>query len=205
MRLPESLRPLAAELNSNPRLRWGVWAIAGILWFYGVLVLRDTVPRQAEAYRAVARQLARTQAAASDTQWNARRDEALAVQAQLESRMWRANTVGLAQASFNDWLLRVAQQAAVQRPQIAVAAQEDDATGRSAGAFKVSARVTFDFTPQSFYPFMARLAAHDKSVVVESLAIRGAPTPRAEMVLLAYFMGSPGATTARAAPAGGKS
>lgn len=202
-----ALRPLLAELESNARLRWGLWAIVGIVWFYGVLVLRDEVPRQGDAYRAVARQRANTQAAASDLQWSARRDEALAAQAQIEARIWRANTLGLAQASLHDWLAQALSQAGAQRTQITVAAQDEEAARAAAlpGMWKVTARVSFDFTPEAFYSLMAKVAAHDKKIVVESVQIRTGPPPRSEMVLVAYFLGSPATNRAGNLPPAGKS
>ena len=31
------------QLRNNPRLRWGVTLIAGIIWLYGILLLRETL------------------------------------------------------------------------------------------------------------------------------------------------------------------
>lgn len=205
MSAPSALRPALAELRTNSRLRWGMWVVVGIVWLYGVLVVRDEVPRQSDAYRGVARQLANTRASASDLQWSARRDEALAAQAQMEARIWRANTLGLAQASFHDWLAQALSQSSAQRTQIIVAAQDEDASRNAAlpGMWKITARVALDFTPQAFYAFMSKLLAHDKKVVVEALQIRSTGSPRAELVLAAYFVG-PARSSRADAPAPGR-
>lgn len=195
----QPIRRLRAEFTGNPRLRWGAWGIIGILWFYGVLELRDASQRQAEAYRAASGKLARAQAVATQAEWPARLREANSVRLDLESRLWKAGTLGLAQATFNDWLTQLAQQSNLARSQLAVSAQGDEAvSGRESvgadkavaampGLWKVSARLSFDFAPPGFNRLMAQLANRDKAVVIESLVIRGAPNPRAEMLLVAYF------------------
>ena len=94
-------------------------------------------------------------------------------------------------------LNQAVQQANLSRPAVTVAAQEESAlekstsganeAGPGADLWKVSAKLSFDFTPKSLYALMGRLASHDKQIVVETLVIRGAPAPRAEMMLVAHF------------------
>lgn len=186
MNLAQSIKPHLAEVKSNPRLRWGLWLIAATLWFYGVLVLRDEVPRQTEAWRAITKKLARTELVAVQTEWPARRDEALTAQVEYENRLWRATTAGLAQASFTDWLNQLAQEAGVGKLLLSAASQEEE-SGGVAGLWKVSARLSFDFTPSTFYPLLSRIATYPKKVGIESLVIRGSPSPRAELMVVAYF------------------
>ncbi len=197
----EALKPYIAEFKASPRLRWGVWGIVGILWLYGILELRDEVGRLGEAYRAVNRNFARTQSIAGQSEWTARLAEARTAQAGLEKLLWRESTVGLAQATFHDWVIQSAQQAGASRPQLTVSMQEEAAAGVAAagagsgsarsssvpGLWKASARLSFDFSPQTLYALLGRIASHEKRVVVESMTIRSSPSPRAELVLVAYF------------------
>lgn len=203
----EALKPFIAEFKANPRLRFGVWGVVGILWFYAILELRDEVGRQVEAYRATNRNLARTQSIAGQSEWAARLSDARAAQAGLEAQLWRESTVGLAQATFHDWLSQAALQAGLSRPQLTVAVQEEATGGAVAGGsseragnasvsgtWKASGRLSFDFNPQTLYSLLGRIASHEKRVVVESMTIRSSPSPRAELVLVAYFQppaGSP--------------
>ena len=197
MALTESLSSLLAGVKANPRLRLGLWLIVGTAWLYGLLLLRDEVRHAASDHQALARNVARVQARAGQTEWTARVEPAQALQLELENRLWRASTIGLAQAAFQDWLNQAVQQANLTRPVVSVAAQEQSApeknaagttkTGLNADIWKVSAKVGFDFTPKGLYALMGRLAGHDKQIVVETLVIRGAPARRAEMVLVAHF------------------
>jgi hypothetical protein len=193
-----SFTALRAEFKANPRLRLGFWVILGILWGYSLLLLRDELHQAADEHLELARKVARAQAFAGQTEWEKRIEPAQALQLELESRLWRAGTLGLAQAAVQDWLSQSVQQAGLTRPATSVAAQEEVTSDKSAteaqgkglataDLWKVSAKLSFDFSPQKFYNLMGRLYGTDKQVVVESLSIRGAPVPRAEMVLSAYF------------------
>ncbi len=200
MDLPRSATALLAELKANPRLRWGLWAIVGVLWFYGVLALRDEVQAKSDAYLALSRKVMRMKGTAAQSEWPARLGDARAMQLDLESRLWRESTIGLAQATFHDWLNQLAQQAALTKVQLLVAAQDDESAGgkEQAGGdgvttrvasdlWKVSAKLSFDFNPQNFYPLLTRISTYEKKVTVESLVIRSTPTPKAELMLVAYF------------------
>ena len=111
--------------------------------------------------------------------------------------MWREGTIGLAQATFQDWLNQVVQQLSLTRPSVNVAAQDESVVEKNATAltetnysrdiWRVSARVGFDFSEKVLYAFLERLAGHDKQIVVESLIVRGGSIPKVEMVLVAYF------------------
>lgn len=192
MALTDSLSTLLAGIKANPRLRLGLWLIVGIAWLYGLLLLRDEAQHAASEHQALARKAARIQAQAAQSEWPKRVEPAQALQLQLESRLWRESTIGLAQAAFQDWLNQAVQQASLTRPMVTVAAQEENTSGateadHNGDIWKVSAKLGFDFAPKTFNALMERLASHDKQIAVETLVVRGTPTQRAEMVLVAYF------------------
>lgn len=200
MDLTRATAAFVAEVKSNPRLRWGILGIVAILWLYGILELRDAVQTKSDVYRTANRKAARIHAMANQTEWPSRLVEAQAMQVDLENRLWRENTIGLAQASFHDWLSLQAQKSNMTKVQLTVAKQDDDGgdgkdlsgksdSGASAktGLWKISARIAFDFNPQSFYPWLSQFTLNEKKVVVESLTIRSMPVPKAELLLVAYF------------------
>lgn len=194
--------PAAAEFRSNPRLRWGVWSIVAILWISGILALRDEVSREVVEHESLTRKVLRARQAATEERWLVRRDEARALSVALEDRLWREATLGLAQASFNDWLRSAISQSGISNAQVSIGAQSDAGTGAGSGApgaageggaaepaglWKVSARVAFDFRPASLGDLLARLGGSERSVVVESMRLGRGPNPRAELLLVAYF------------------
>lgn len=190
---------LKQQLGTNSRLRLGLALIAGIFWLYGVLELRDRLDAAASAYRAAAHKAARSEAAGSEKEWPERAEEASILRSQLEGRLWRAATVGLAQASFQDWLNSAAQQAQLPRPNLSTSTEipetSDTGTGDDtmqhpsfpADLIKVKAKLEFDFNPKTFNDLMLLTATHDRKIIVESLIIRTSPVPRVEMLLAAYF------------------
>lgn len=188
-----------AQIKANPRLRAGLWLIAAIIWTYGLLLLQARVQADTEAYQALGKRIARMEAAAVESEWPERARAAAELRAALERELWREGTLGLAQASFQDWLRQAVDQAQLHRPTLTVAAQEQGNGGPAAAAWKVNAKLSFDFSQRTFYDFMRRISTSDRRVVVETLTVRGAGTPRAEMVLVAHFEKIPeaGAAVAR--------
>ena len=203
MALTEFIAPLLAEVKDKPRLRVGLLLVVGIFWIYGLLLLRDSGTLAASEQQTLAKKVARIQAQSRQTEWTARVEPALALQIELESRLWREGTIGLAQATFQDWLNQNVQQSNLTRSAVTVAAQEESAPEKSVvvkrnsdvnrDIWKISAKVGFDFTPKDFYAFLGRVEGHDKQVIVESLVVRVNPVPRVEMVLVAHFQ-KPAAT-----------
>ena len=200
MGLGQKAHTLLAELKANPRLRWGCFAVVGILWLYGVLELRDAVQIRNDIYRTTGKNVARAQEVATQTVWPSRREEAQSLLSRLENSLWRENTIGLAQATFHDWLALQTQKAGFTRVQMTVVKQDEEESDTKSsissdnsgsptksGLWKISARLVFDFNPQSFYAWMNQLSLNDRKVVIESLTIRSLPAPKAELLLVAYF------------------
>lgn len=196
---------LVTELRNNQRLRWGTWLILGIIWFYGVLVLRDEARASIEQHDSTLKQYTRLKALSTQRQWLDRAESAKLTKVQMEGRLWQAGTSGLAQATLQDWLNLTLTQSGVTRPALTVTIVDEksgDVSGENAKAgsadplttdlWKIRARVEFDFSPPSFYKLMAQLGAYEKRTVVESLTIHKEPVPRADMVLVAYFQSAKG-------------
>ena len=197
---------LLVPLQTNPRLRWGLWCIVGILWLYGILLLRDEVQAGQAQYQSIENNIARTRAQEVQKEWPERVAPATLLAVQLESRLWQSATPGLAQAALQDWLNQALAQAMIAKPRVTMSALGEIDPGKDNAKdstksntptpsqfWKIRARIDIDFTPASFMALLGKIETHDKQIVVESLNIRSQPTPRAELVLLAYFQ-KPAAT-----------
>lgn len=189
------LSPLLSQLRANPRLRWGLWTIAAILWLYGILLLRDIMQESADQYESALGRVAALQAKGAENAWLERSEQARLLRVELEARLWRAATPGLAQAGFQDSLNLALLQAGVGRPAITLAASgvgEKEAVdaasaGMPEGARPIKAKLEFDFDPKTFLALAKQLAENPQKVAFESLSIRLEPIPRAEATLVAYF------------------
>lgn len=186
------------ELRNNPRLRWGVALIIGIIWLYGILLLREALQEQEQQHRATAQTISRLRAQLAQPEWIARVAPARELAMQLEGRLWQAPTPGLAQAAFQDWLNAAVIKAGATHSQITVIVldeaganvsnqnQNPDATTPS-DLWKIKAKLSFDFTSATLLDFMGRIENHERQVIVGALNVRKEPAPRVEMELIGYF------------------
>ena len=197
MALNEYLARIGPQLRQNVRLQFGLWIVLGLAWLYGLLLLRDEARVAAMDQLTASKSVARLVAQSNQTEWIARAEQAQTRLVERENRLWREATIGLAQATFQDWLNQAAQQSNLARATVTVAAQEESQIEKNSGikttpgvnadSWKVSAKVSFDFTPKALYAMLGRIENHEKQIIVEALVVRGPPTPRAEIVLVAYF------------------
>lgn len=190
-------------LRNNPRLVFGLWMVVLTLWLYGLLDMREQFQREVQDYNGVVRKIRHIQANAAQKDWLQRKEDADRMLAGIESGLWRESTPGLAQAALNDWLTQAAQQAGIQNMQLAVAlqpssgkAQETNGQDPGVAFWKVSTRLVSEFNPKTYYSLLEKIVSNNKLLKIESLTIRTAPSPKAELMLTAYFV--PGASLDKA-------
>ena len=185
-----------SELKSNVRLRIAVALVFAVLWLYLILLMRETLDSSAREYRSASIKLGKLQSVTQQGDWTARLNAAKTLQAEMESALWRGDTLGLARASFQDWLNQQMQRAAVVRPVVSMGTGTEEAKSERAQAaglddlWIVRAKLVFDFNPDSLNKLLGQLAGHTNLVVIESLRITKEPVARVEMVASAYFQKS---------------
>ena len=189
------------EIRGNPRLRLGLGFIATVLGLFGLLEWHDSQELRVGEQQRLAVQLGRLANPQSMAVWPIRDREAQLVLQQLEQRLWRNSSVGLAQAQFQDWLRE--QLRLVNAPNAAVRIAEaeslaalraepvPDVQGSPSGAesklpLRVSAQLEFAMAdPQMLVALLAAMAAHTRAVYVESLEVKG---QRVEMRVATSFV-----------------
>lgn len=183
-------------LKDNPRLLFGMWLIVLILWSYGLLDMNERLQHEVQVYNGILSKIKHVHTNAAQKDWVKRRDEARDMLSEIEVGLWREPTPGLAQAALNDWLVQTAQQAGVQSIQLAVALQESpvrggasghNESGTGLGVWKVSTKLISEFNPKAYYRLLEKISTNDKRLKIESLTIHTMPTPKAELMLVAYF------------------
>jgi hypothetical protein len=92
------IRQVREEWRSNPRLRWGVAAVAVIAALYLMLVLADWRRELHLQYQQRTLQLYKMAALAGQEQWSVRAQAAQNLERSLQAEIPRAATIGLAQA-----------------------------------------------------------------------------------------------------------
>lgn len=200
------LKNFLSQLRDNPRLRWGMIMIVGIVWLYGILLLHEKLQEQASQLRATTLSVARLQAQVAQTEWLARVAPAKTLAVQLEARLWQAATPGLAQAALQDVLNAAMAKAGVTRPQITISVVEDAAPNASIsttpntasnsqapdtaalpGVWRVKAKLSYDASAPALLDFLGQLEKHEKQIVVGTLGVNKSQPNRVDMELFTYF------------------
>lgn len=190
------LDQLLSELKYNARLRIALSLVVAVLCLYLILAMREASDRSAREYRSNAIKLGRLQFAMKQGDWPQRLSAAKTLRAELESTLWRGDTLGLARASFQDWLNLQTQRASLTRAVIAMGTADEQAPSQQRQVsdtddiWKVRAKLTFDFTPDGINKLLELMAASTHRVVIERLHVTKEPVARVEMTVLAYFQKS---------------
>jgi len=183
------VRSLGRMLEANPRLRWLLSAILGLLLLYGLLELRDQVVRLDQKYAQQARRLAATRRLAGEEFWIQRAQEAGEKVAAMEARLWRAETPGLAEARLADWVKSLLQSAGATRIRVeANLVPPSDASALPEGVREVRAEVHFRHTPSVLLEVLRRVAEQQRMLSVDKLWLRDRPFPQAEVSIRAWFL-----------------
>ena len=189
------------QLQQNDRLRWGLALIIGILWFYGILLLRDSVEEKSRQYLSTTQAIHRLRDQLTQTEWAQRVEPVKTLTVQLEAKVWQATTAGLAQAALQDALNTITLKAGVVRSQINVTVVEDTApsistpnqakaatdAGLPEGLWKVKAKIAFDFSAPTLLDFLSQIETAPKQMVVGTLGVNKDVPNRVDVELYAYF------------------
>lgn len=202
---------LQHEWSERPALRLGVACIAGILWLYGLLVWYDAAAERDRGLAQKARQLARIEAQAGETQWPERLQEAERRLLGFESSVRKVESLGQAQGDLQDWVNEQARTAGLRNvavtlsgvpsvgmasgvpsPAVALAPPAQVAGGPEAVlglGWVVRAQVRSEFSPVTAYDMLAALSSGSRRVWVDSITIQMQPAPRWELQLASAYRG----------------
>src|SRR5437763_256534 len=99
-----------AELRTNRRAMIGLLLIIVLAAGDGFFLLRDATQRQRVAYDRELVRLQRVAAAAQERDWPQRAAASAALRAELDARLWAADSDGIARADLQDWVTGVARE-----------------------------------------------------------------------------------------------
>jgi len=200
--LAEALAPVIAQVRANRRLAIALALIPIIVWGYLILSTQAWVDDEVQRLVRTREEVARLEKVATDAAWSRRAREADARRIELEGRMWRIETEGLARAEFQEWLLGTSRKAGIGRPQVRLDANDTEAQ-RQSGYRALNASLSGDFSPESLQAFLAAIANEKRLIVINSMRIQRQPLPRIDMVLTAYGLPASALPAAPAAAAPG--
>ena len=187
--LVRALRPLAAEFAANPRLRGGLWLILCILLLYCILVQSDRLAAAHADHAAELGRLAKAERVLAGEDWPALLEAERAIHQALESKFWRSETEGLAQAQLQDALAGAIQGLDLTRMRIRSGVSQPVA--ELPGIWRVQTRLDSTYKGGVELELLRALATHPKKIVVDRLDLRRRDRHDSHMVLIlsAYFVG----------------
>ncbi len=187
--LHQALRPLAAELAGNARLRWGVWLILGIVLLYCVLVQSDRVAAVHDEYAAEADRLAKAEILLQRQDWPELLEAERKTHRALKAVFWEAKTDGLAQAKLQGALTGAVEGLALRKPRIRSGVSQP--VPDLPGIWRVQTRLDASYRPGVELQVLHALATHPKKLIVDRLELRqrGRQDSYLTLILSAYFVG----------------
>ena len=187
--LHQALRPLAAELAGNARLRWGVWLILGIVLLYCVLVQSDRVAAVHDEYAAEADRLAKAEILLQRQDWPELLEAERKTHRALKAVFWEAKTDGLAQAKLQGALNGAVEGLALRKPRIRSGVSQP--VPDLPGIWRVQTRLDAAYRPGVELQVLHALATHPKKLIVDRLELRrrGRQDSYLTLILSAYFVG----------------
>ena len=179
-----SFSTLIIELRQNTRLRVGIWLIVALLLSYLTLLFNDYNAQIKQDYHNALTRFNQLQTLSQQTFWLERANQAQTLRTQLETRLWQADTKGLAQATFQKWLKTQADRATLENVRLQVEPALD--VPHHSHLWQVTARLQARFTPNSLNMLLLAIAKQLQLTVIERLEVRQ-NQPRITVIIHAYF------------------
>lgn len=178
-----------ADVQANPRLRWGLVLIAAVALVEGGLRWSDAIAQQQQA-------LAKLNADVVALRTGLKNDAALTesleasrkIAALVDTRLWIVSSEAVGQAKMKDWLTEVVKRNIADQYVItlgvsrelgkrevagALAATSAQPEGTTAGVREFRANVTFRLTPRALEGVLLDMEGGEPFAAVESLLVKG--------------------------------
>ena len=182
----QALARLRTELDRSPRLRLGVWAIAGLLLVLGLTAQSDRLAAATTAYAEETRLLAGAQTALARTDWPELLAAEKTVHDTLAARFWQAETEGLAQAQLQQALREMGERLDLRN--VRIRAGLTRAVPELPGVCQVQARFRSTYRDGDELRLLYALATFDRKLVADRLQLTDR-TSAVTVIVSAYFIG----------------
>lgn len=183
------------DLVLTDRLKALISVGAGLLVLSALVGMHQWVSGLERGYDRVQIDRARLDAQIKAGGWQERRQQSQVLKAQLEERLWTAQTPGLADASFERWLrdrlgphkMEPVAQIQVRRVPLVRQAQPGEPENALSTVQRMTAKLILPFNGPGLSQFLADIAEADKAVVVDRLIVRAGRNARIEMDVSAFY------------------
>ncbi len=183
--LPHWLQ-LQQQASANPRLRWMLWGILYIFLMYFALSLSDWRAQQGQSINQLQRTAIKLEQLESQTEWPQRWADEKQVSEQLNKRLWKATTPGLAEADLQNYLRNLLNNHNADGVRLRLAPTETLVIGGES-LFKVSAEVSGVIGSTRINAFMRAMAEHPQILLVERFSYSPQRAGQLSLLVTGYF------------------
>lgn len=183
--LPHWLQ-LQQQASANPRLRWMLWGILYIFLMYFALSLSDWRAQQGQSINQLQRTAIKLEQLESQTEWPQRWADEKQVSEQLNKRLWKATTPGLAEADLQNYLRNLLNNHNADGVRLRLAPTETLVIGGES-LFKVSAEVSGVIGSARINAFMRAMAEHPQILLVERFSYSPQRAGQLSLLVTGYF------------------
>lgn len=182
------------QANANPRLRWMLWGVLYIFLMYFALSLGDWRAEQAQSINQLQRTAIKLEQLESQTEWPQRWIDEKQVSEQLNQRLWRATTPGLAEADLQNYLRLLMNTHDVEGLRLRLAPTETLVLGGET-LFKVSADVSGVIAPTQINSLIRAIAERPQVLLVERFSYGPQRAGQLNLLVTGYFSAAEGAVS----------
>jgi hypothetical protein len=177
-------RSLWAESATNWRAGIGLIAIGALLGIYGLVALHRATTAQISVYTQNYAQLERIVAVAREHEWPQRAEDSAKLRQALESRLWTAESEGVAQADLQAWISGVGHE--IGMPMFDIRVESAKPKELPADLRQITATITAQPSEAAVVALLERIVQAPHLTVISRLHVRQQPGPLLELVLVGY-------------------
>lgn len=176
---------LTVELQSNQRLRIGLYAILPILLLYGLLLLIDFRDALVDDFESASANVDRFKALANEKEWLDRATQASELKNNLEGMLWSSDSQGLAKADSQAWLEGIANSLSIQELRV-LTNQEVTIVDNKLWIVELSVQGRFE--PQTYMRLLGQIESNPKMARVVQADFNRESLPFFRITVRTYFL-----------------
>ncbi len=177
---------LQQQTNANPRLRWMLWGILYIFLIYFALSVGEWRSEQQQGIDQLQRTADKLEQLESQTEWPQRWAAEKEVGRQFQQRLWKATSIGLAEADLQNFLRNLINNHNGDGLRLRLAPTETVIIGDET-LFKVSAEVSVFLTVAQIDNLMRSMAENPQALITERFSYGPQRAGQLTMLVTAYF------------------
>lgn len=165
----ESFLALRQQLADQPRLRAGIWGVAGLIALQSIMMISDARQELLPEIQQLSDLYARQSIVLTQADWNERAVAARTRLEQINERIWKADSTSLARAEFQTWLEEQAD--AVDLPIQNLEMRVPIELETLSGYYRIAASIRTRHAPARVLRFVGALLDANQWVMIDGLVI----------------------------------